>query len=361
MSGKKKFTHLIYIGRFQPFHNGHESVLVHSATLSENVLIICGSANRPRTPKNPFSYEHRVSLIRRVIMDNPKLDKVADFTFLGASDNLYSDTVWATQIQNIVNTHTNGYSNARVGIIGCLKEESSYYLKMFPQWELVEVSHAVMNATDVRTQWFEAVNTNGIEFFSAANHIEKKIINSLPKATVGFINDYTKTSVFPEVLIEYNMIKAYKEAWEAAPYKPTFVTVDALVVQSAHILLVKRKSYPGKGQWALPGGFLDNRERIVDAMVRELREETKLKIPEPVIYGSIVKKEVFDHPDRSLRGRTITHTFHIQLPGGPLSPVKSSDDTEKAKWFPISEVLKMDRNMFEDHSDQIRELLGFNN
>jgi bifunctional NMN adenylyltransferase/nudix hydrolase len=81
------------------------------------------------------------------------------------------------------------------------------------------------------------------------------------------------------------MIEKYKESWKAAPFPPTFVTVDAVVVQSGHVLLVKRKAMPGAGLWALPGGFLNQEETLLDGAIRELKEETKIKVPVPVLKG----------------------------------------------------------------------------
>ncbi len=146
---------------------------------------------------------------------------------------------------------------------------------------------------------------------------------------------------------EYQMVKKYKEAWKAAPFPPTFMTVDAVVVQSGHILLVKRGDMPGKGLWALPGGFLNQDETMLDGAIRELKEETKIKVPVPVLKGSIKGSKTFDAPNRSSRGRTITQAFHIDLGVGELPKVKGSDDAEKAFWVPFKDVKQ--EKMFEDH------------
>ena len=146
---------------------------------------------------------------------------------------------------------------------------------------------------------------------------------------------------------EYQMIKKYKEAWKAAPFPPTFMTVDAVVVQSGHILLVKRGDMPGKGLWALPGGFLNQEETMLDGAIRELKEETKIKVPVPVLKGSIKGSKTFDAPNRSSRGRTITQAFFIDLGVGDLPKVKGSDDAEKAFWVPFNKVKQ--EKMFEDH------------
>jgi bifunctional NMN adenylyltransferase/nudix hydrolase len=136
-----------------------------------------------------------------------------------------------------------------------------------------------------------------------------------------------------------------------------FVTVDAVVIQSGHILLVKRRARPGKGLAALAGGFIRQYERLQDACIRELREETKLKIPDPVLRGCIKRQHTFDDPHRSSRGRTITHAFLIELPAAENLPkVKGGDDAEKAFWLPLADMNP--EKMFEDHYFIVRHLLG---
>ena len=91
-------------------------------------------------------------------------------------------------------------------------------------------------------------------------------------------------------------------------------------------------------------------------MIRELREETGIKVPAPVLRGSIQGNRVFDAIDRSARGRTITHAFKIVLPDGELPKVKGSDDAEKARWVPIAEVDSAE--CFEDHYDIVTWAVG---
>ncbi len=137
-------------------------------------------------------------------------------------------------------------------------------------------------------------------------------------------------------------------AWSNAPYPPIFVTVDAIVIQSGHVLLVERKAYPGKGLQALPGGFIRGDESLPAACIRELREETQLKVPGPVLKGSIRARRVFDAPFRSQRGRTITHGFLIELAPAPQLPkVKGGDDARHAFWLPLAELAP--EMLFEDH------------
>jgi bifunctional NMN adenylyltransferase/nudix hydrolase len=149
---------------------------------------------------------------------------------------------------------------------------------------------------------------------------------------------------------EYEVINKVKQE-KASGYKYPIIdqTVDAVVVQSGHILLVKRKSAPGEGLWAIPGGYLNVNERIIDGMIRELREETKLKVPDPVLRGSIKASHTFDAVNRSLRGRIITNAYLIEIEPGKLPSVKGADDAAKAKWVSLADFEKMEEQMFEDH------------
>jgi len=90
----------------------------------------------------------------------------------------------------------------------------------------------------------------------------------------------------------------------------------------------------------------------------ELREETRLKLPEPVLRGGLKDQAVFDDPDRSMRGRTITHGFHFDFPTGPLPAVRGSDDAARAKWLPVAEVMGMRGQLFEDHYFILERFLG---
>jgi bifunctional NMN adenylyltransferase/nudix hydrolase len=122
--------------------------------------------------------------------------------------------------------------------------------------------------------------------------------------------------------------------------------------------MIRRRAEPGKGLLALPGGFLDalTDKSLEDAMIREVREETQLKVPAPVLRGNIVEAKVFDAIERSTRGRTITHAFHIKLPNGELPKVKGGSDATSAKWIPISKINPSE--CYEDHYEIINYFTG---
>jgi bifunctional NMN adenylyltransferase/nudix hydrolase len=157
------------------------------------------------------------------------------------------------------------------------------------------------------------------------------------------------TPEYQRLYDEYRHVIDYKAMWSSAPFPPMFVTTDAVVIKSGHVLVVRRRGQPGKGLLALPGGFLREDEKIEDGCIRELKEETRIGIPKDELKKRIKSQRVFDHPSRSLRGRTITHAFEIDLGAGSLPKVKGDDDAEKAFWMPLRDVMRCEEEFFEDH------------
>ena len=340
---------LVFIGRFQPFHNGHKAVIDAALKQAKEVIVVVGSSFAARNIRNPFTFEERKAMIEAAFPDEaPKLGKEGRVKVVPVSDYPYDDNKWVNAIQTIVD-NTVAEDAKDIGLIGHSKDSTSYYLKIFPRWKNhVEVSDVGgINATDIRKVILTQMDYTDFE----------ELDYVMPKATLALMAGLLSKPEFKVIRAEYEMVKKYKEAWKAAPFPPTFMTVDAVVVQSGHILLVKRGDMPGKGLWALPGGFLNQEETMLDGAIRELKEETKIKVPVPVLKGSIKTSKTFDAPNRSVRGRTITQAFYIDLGmADELPKVKGSDDAEKAFWVPFNQVKQ--EKMFEDHFHIIDNFLN---
>ena len=348
----KNYDFLVFIGRFQPLHNGHLAVIKQGLSLAKKMVVMIGSAHSPRTPRNPWNFYERESMIRGCFSEeeNKRLITVP------LQDSVYTDNRWVSDVQGTVKGLVTAYGSqqhrdASIGLIGHSKDHTSYYINLFPQWGSINVDNVDgLNATDFRKQLFEG------ELEGAAAD-PSTLPDTLPEGTKQVISKSIGSPEFNALVDEYRFVKKYRDAWKDAPYEPTFVTTDAVVIQSGHVLMVERKAYPGKGLMALPGGFIKPSEKLVDGMVRELREETKLKVPEPVLRGCIDKQDVFDDPLRSDRGRTITHAYRITLKNDQRLPkVKGSDDAAQAFWVPIADLDP--EKIFEDHYFIIQEMLG---
>lgn len=339
---------LVFVLRAQPFHLGHKAVVDEALRRSKRVVLVLGSHMSARNIRNPFTTEERISMISAVYPHEVEQQRIV---FAPQPDHIYNDERWVREVQASVNVSIwQGKFNpdpVKVGLIGHSKDETSFYLKIFPTYSSVEIKNVVgINATDIRNVLFRDGRVAS---------------DMLPVQVSSWLNHWCQTNNrgYFDLVNEFMFIKDYKEQWKAAPYPPTFVTVDSVVIQSGHILLVKRRSAPGRGLLALPGGFVNQKEKLMDAAIRELREETKIAVPEPVLRGSVVhdKTRTFDDPNRSQRGRTITTAFLVRLTDRTSLPkVKGADDAEKAFWMELSELR---RDMFfEDHMDIIETMVG---
>ena len=353
---EKEFDLLVFVGRFQPFHNEHKRIIDIALEKSKNVLVLVGSAGKARTIRNPFTFDER----RRVIIDSFDWNSGDQNRLIVKPlyDKTYNDAAWVKQVQDVVKDTTlqvinnygfqaSGYNDAKVGLIGASKDGTSYYLKLFPQYKSVNVEiENDVHATDIREDFLRN------DFFE-----NRKVNMDCPVPVRRFMMDFHSTDAYKQLRSELKFVTDYKKQWEVSPYPVKHATVDAVVEQSGHILLVKRRSEPGKGLWALPGGHLNEYERQLDGAIRELREETKIKVPEAVLRGSIRDHETFDDPYRSTLGRVITKAYHFKLADDTTLPkVKGADDAEKARWVPISDLREED--FFDDHFFIISYFLG---
>lgn len=356
----KQYDAAVLIGRFQPLHNAHLELIRFGLKKADNLVIVLGSHNAPRTPKNPWSSLERIEMILNSLTDEEQM-RVA---FLPVEDTIYSDSEWVTTVstgvESIVSQLT-GRDDGDIAIISHNKDETSYYLDYFKQWDALEwhltvnasVDGPAISATKIRELFFEGY------------------LNLLPAAcpcgTVDFLSKFTKSNEYADLKTEYDDAVVYDAQYQNIPYgQINFLTADAVVVQSGHVLLVQRGKSPGKGLWALPGGHVQPNETIYAAALRELKEETKIKVPDKILNGSLVYQKQFDHPDRSLRGRikkkfgrTVTTAFVFKLSDAEdLPKVTAADDAAEAWWFSFAEIRAMRKEMFEDHYDIVVHCLN---
>jgi len=390
----------VYIGRFQPFHDGHIHILDQALRSSDKVLVLIGSSHIARNIKNPFTFEERKEMIHGwadVIHPNnfPQVRPLRDHP--------YNNAKWLQSVQKNVDTYIKdlGWKRSEVDVVitGSDRDDSTWYLNAFGNAYKTDLKPAVpegtgMNATALRERLFNNVH-NALEW------------PDVPGSTFLFLTTFVHTAAFKVLQEEYHFNVKYKnphaplirgikaflpemfhmqidiivEAWLKKQYDRTFVTADACIVQSGHVLVVQRGALPGKGLIALPGGFVKANQTLLDAAVIEPIEETGIRLAEGknalkltmnILRGSLRAVMNFDDPNRSLRGRTFTtcHLFRLDdtkpLPivKGQFAPLEDTGgvhgivETADAFWMPISYAIAHPELWFEDHHPMLETMLG---
>lgn len=272
----------------------------------------------------------------------------ADKTF-PLNDYIYDDEKWATQIKDII---SDSYKDqeCEFTLVGHMKDNSSFYLNMFPEYklDLLPEFHDGLSATDIRTNLFE--NLSGIDLL---DYLSKCVTSDVARD----LFEFTETEEFKDLQEEYFYFKKEKEKLKDYPYKDTlkFNCADAVVECNGYILLIKRKKAPGKGSWALPGGFVNTNETYLAAAKRELLEETGLDISK-LLTDNVSEGLIFDHPSRGCGIPRITMGVYFNIDSVKQFPyIKASDDAIEAKWININDLKAM--ILHDDHMDIIESFI----
>ena len=132
-------------------------------------------------------------------------------------------------------------------------------------------------------------------------------------------------------------------------YPRPAVTADCIVITreaDPKVLLIQRGNMPFKGGWAFPGGFMNMDETTEQCAIRELEEETGLRLSKIQQIGAYSKV------DRDPRGRTITVAY-LAIVDEPIA-VTGQDDAAKAEWWPLSDLPHLAFDHYDIMQDAIK-------
>lgn len=335
----------IYIGRFEPVHSGHLALLRQALASAPRVIVVVGSARQARTPRNPFTAAEREAMLREPL---PEADR-ARLQVLAVRDH-YDEAAWAHAVRCGVAALSG--PEARIGLVGHFKDTSSSYLNAFPGWELVRMERqGGIDATAIRDAFFGAAPERLASALAG-------LADQMPASTLRFLQSFAEGPHYAALQDEWRLLREQRAAWASAPYPPTFVTVDALVRAQGQVLLIRRGRGPGKGLLALPGGFIDVHETLLQSCLRELAEETHCAVSAAALAAALREVRVFAHPARSQRGRTITHVHCFDLGDAPPPAVRADDDAALAHWLPTAELAGLEEQFFDDHFHILDRFLG---
>jgi bifunctional NMN adenylyltransferase/nudix hydrolase len=310
----------IFIGRFQPAHQGHIHALGLAASQVQKLYILVGSSNVCRSIKNPWTFDERKQMLHLKLHNA----RITNYEIIPLNDYKYSDTQWMSDVRATIE-HFNMGSPI---LFGHMKEGNDY-LKWFPELEFRSIEAQYnMNATQIRQRMFDLKDPD------------------MPETVLG----------------DYQFYQNEKKLFKDYPFPETlnFNCADAVLECQGHVLLIQRKFSPGKDAWAVPGGFKNQRETFLDCAIRELIEETNVRVPEKVLRGSIVKTELFDNPNRSFGIPRNTMAVYMRISPNPdysLPRANGADDAAMCKWVPLTEALNS-IEMYDDHKDIISKVTG---
>jgi bifunctional NMN adenylyltransferase/nudix hydrolase len=298
----------VFIGRFQPLHEGHVSVITRMVVECDLVLVLIGSANTARSVRNPYTFVERREHFQRMFGSKVLVAPI--------NDHPYDNDAWVKEVRATIGVYLAADIKS-VTLFGHMKDGNDY-LKWFPEFNYCDMP--------------STFDTSG-----SAIRDKALVERSLPQ----------------EVLEEHDYAEAEKALFKDYPYANAlhFVTADAVVTCGSQVLLVLRKDAPGRGLWALPGGFKNADESALDCARRECEEETSIK------NVNFDRSETFHCPSRHLQNSNIprvTIAFH-----GTVSELDSpieGDDAAAAAWFDAQWAVD-NLQMFSDHRWIICKLL----
>lgn len=359
---KERFNYIwsLFILRGQGFHLGHLNNIREALKISKYLIILLGSHNKAIDYDDPWTCDQRREMIEVCLSEDEK----SRIYFQYIEDRLYNNAAWLSMAQDKVDSILMQYSRYRLNaltkekqvkmcIVGYSKDESSWYLKAFPRLDFIELpkfsifeGDGPINATDIRRYIYE----------NKLGHAKAL----MPEKTYEWlIKNWINTESAKYVKDWYEFDKKYEEPYQTYPYAVNFYTADSVVIHNGHVLLGKRKNFPGKDYWAIIGGHVNANENAQEASLRELYEETNINVPEHELRKCLKFEKLFDHPNRSKRcrlrskkGRTVTMAYCYILDDMLKFPsVKADDDLIEVKWVPFSEIINMRNVLFEDHCD----------
>lgn len=178
----KQYDALIFIGRFQPFHVAHEETIRIALQHAHQVIICLGSAQNERTLKNPFLANER----KQMILASFTSDEQQRLYFAEIID-VYNDEKWIKLVREQVAPHIKNVK--KIGLIGYEKDESSYYLNIFPEWKHLSLPclQNAISATPIREKYYQGI-------------IQEEV---LPQGTIEFLRQFQNTKIYSQLQQEY--------------------------------------------------------------------------------------------------------------------------------------------------------------
>ncbi len=334
-----KLDLVVYIGRFQPLHNGHCKNIDRALLLAQKVLLIVGSDKVSRSIRNPWTTAERIELIRTVYKDS--LHRIIIHP---VEDNPFCNKSWFAKLREVIEFYKQRDSISKIGFIAGRQTEHNFYVSgIRDDIEMCNVEeYTGLTGSEIRKE---------ILMYGRLDQVKQDI----PQTTMGMLSKFLNTEVHKNLTEEWLCVYNYKTSWSKSPYPPTFLTTDAVIICNdlfyKELLLIRRKNHPGKNLLALPGGYTSINEPIEQSCLREVEEETGLQTSDLELVFAC------DVPNRSPRGREVSFVYFKQLVDLTRKNLKAGDDALSLVWIKIEDLHLHRDEFFLDHYHIIKKTI----
>ncbi|MFC6592282.1 adenylyltransferase/cytidyltransferase family protein [Deinococcus lacus] len=303
----------IYIGRFQPPHRAHLLVMQEALTQVQTLLICVGSAGAARSAKNPFTAQERISIIRAMLAEaGVDLGRVQ---FTALPDHPYDEARWLASVRRAA---LDLCPTGQPALIGHIKDDSSYYLRSFPEWPFLPTHvESPLSATDVRRALFE--DDLG------------RVSGMVTPAVQTWLTQWRGQPEFARLAAEYAALRGVSPDVQLGVY--------GAVLRGHQVLLARETGPVGQGLLRLPGGPLRPGLSLRGSLSADLAALATLPGTETALAAAALT--VYDAPGRSPAGREVAHVYRVPLAAGA--------DEAGEPWFNLPDILTRPELFWADH------------
>lgn len=319
----------LIIGRFQPVHDGHLSIIERSLKENDHTLILVGSSNKLPDFKNPFTAQERLKLLHDNLGE-------ANYTLVSLKDKP-TDDEW---IQDVIATVMNVEDDPTQVTLYCAPKDEDWYRKnlLYP---IVTLDNISISATQVRHAWY-------LDELWTVN-------KSLPKATKDFLEKHHDRERLTTEYITTKDSAMFK--LQGHPFRNPMEPVSfAVITQGNKLLVGRRKGARGYGQLGLLGGYIENTETTLDGCMREVSEESGIDLRSLITEGRarcLLQSITENLDDIGTRTIGINYLFLIS-PDVDLELTPDGTETSELTWVSLKDVLEERELLFYNHNQVVQ-------
>lgn len=304
----------LVIGRFQPLHNGHISLINKALEENDKVLVLIGSANKLPDFKNPFSAEQRFNFVYQEFPENPQL-------LIQTLNDYDTDDEW---VQEVTARSLSFEEDPTQVMFYCNPKDEEWYRRNF-LFPVTTVNTVDVSATYIRALWY--AQDEGFWEQHVPDHVKESMNNH--DKFLELQREYSSTST---MAVRKTMQHPFNNPMEPVSF--------AVIIQEGKVLVGKRVGPRGAGQFGLPGGFVENTETTLDAAIRETQEELGINLKALITQGQAVcMAQAVSENLRDLGARTLgVNYLFVVKPDVELKLELDLDETSEAKWVPMMDV-----------------------